>query len=143
MKLGVSQSLVQSDTWSSYIRLGLVTYTSVAVSRRPSSRRACGPGAGDFGGQARVERCCAGSVKKRQGGGAAGRGGRRSGAALRFGRRFDHAATSSSSSSSMTCPRSSSSTEWWTFLLCGRDVPTVLAVQQTVAILRCCSWSWS
>ena len=31
--LGVSQSPVQSDTWSTYIRLGRVPYTTVAVSK--------------------------------------------------------------------------------------------------------------
>ena len=27
-------------------------------------------------------------------------------------------------------------TEWWAFLLCGRDVPTVLAAQKSVEILQ-------
>ena len=119
------------------IRLGHVTCTTVAVSRRPSSRWACGGGAGTLVArpgwgavrwlrqEAAGERCggpvVAAVVGSGRGSGGAGRAAI-PGAALRFGRPCDHAATSSSSSSAMTCPSSSSSNGWWTFLLCGSFV---------------------
>ena len=126
-----------------YIRLGHVTYTTVAVSRRPSSRWAADAAevTADEGAVFHVSPTW--RLWWGPGVGGAGRSGRRSCAALRFRRPCDYAATSSSSSSTMTCPRSSSSscapatcTRSWTGCLCARFCATPGAQFTVVKVVR-------